>query len=126
MEFDNNKFNQTITNIQLSDACIDRWSGLRENHILMIKIVIKYIIAILLESKLVDNKEQARLEMPYNFDQEDLMKEIDSYSITENKSINRIEWEIIISKLVYYRWKGALPLVPQPLHGLMNNTKNPS
>ena len=57
LKFDNNKFNQSITNIQLGDACNDRWRGLRENHILMMKIVIKYIIAILLESKLVDKKE---------------------------------------------------------------------
>ena len=40
LEFDNNKFNQSITNIQLGDACVDRWRGLRENHILMMKIVI--------------------------------------------------------------------------------------
>ena len=45
LEFDNTKFDQTITNIQLGEACVDRWIGLRENHILMIKIVIKYIIA---------------------------------------------------------------------------------
>ena len=38
VEFDNNKFNQSITNIQLGDACVDRWRGLRENHILMRKI----------------------------------------------------------------------------------------
>ena len=48
VEFDNNKFNQSITYIQLGDACVDRWRGLRENHILMMKIVIKYIMAILL------------------------------------------------------------------------------
>ena len=40
-EFDNNKFNQTITNIQLDDACVVWWRGLREKHILMIKMVIK-------------------------------------------------------------------------------------
>ena len=67
VEFDNNKFNQSITNIQLGDACVDRWRGLRENHILKMKIVIKYIVPILLESKLVDYKEQARLEMHYDF-----------------------------------------------------------
>ena len=42
----------------------------------MIKIVTKYIIAILLENKLVDNKEQERLEKRYNFKQEDIMKDI--------------------------------------------------
>ena len=41
VELDNNKFNQSITNIQIGDACVDRWRGLRENHILMMKIVIK-------------------------------------------------------------------------------------
>ena len=30
VEFDNNKFNQSITNIQLGDACVDRWRGLGE------------------------------------------------------------------------------------------------
>ena len=86
VEFDNNEFNQTITYFQLGDACVDRWRDLRENHILRIKMDIKNIIAILLESKLVENKEQARLEMYYDFDQEDIMKEIDSYFTTENES----------------------------------------
>ena len=84
VEFDNNKFNQTITNIQLGDACVDRWRGLRENQILMMKIVLKYIIAILLESKLVDNKEQERLEKRYDFKQEDIMKDIKSSFTAEN------------------------------------------
>ena len=43
------------------------------------KTILQYIIAILLESKLVDNKEQARPETHYDFKQEDLMKEIDGY-----------------------------------------------
>ena len=43
------------------------------------KTIVKYIIAVLLESELVDNKEQARLEMHYNFNHEDIMKEIESY-----------------------------------------------
>ena len=63
LKFDNNKFYRTITNIQLGEAFVDRWRGLRENQILMIKIVIKIIIALLLESEFFDNKEQARLEM---------------------------------------------------------------
>ena len=91
VEFDNNKLNQSITNIQLGDACVDRWRGLRENHILMMKLVIKYIIAILLESKLLDNIEQARLEMHYDFDQDDKMKDIESYLTTENESTNSTE-----------------------------------
>ena len=99
MEFDNNKFNQSVTNIQLGDACVDRWRGLRVNHILMLKII-KYIIAILLESKLVDNKEQARLEMHYDFKQEDIMKDVESFFTTENESTNRTEREIIISRSI--------------------------
>ena len=91
VEFDNNKFNQSITNIQLEDACVDRWRGLRENHILMLKIVIKYIIAMLLESGLVDNREQERLEKYYNFKQEDIMKDIRGYFTAENESTNSTE-----------------------------------
>ena len=91
VELDNNKFNQSITNIHLGDACVDRWRGLRENLILMTKIIIKYIIAILLESKLVENKEQARLEMHYDFKQEDIMKNIENYFTTENESTNSTE-----------------------------------
>ena len=41
--------------------------------------IVQYIIAILLEIKVVDNKEQARLEKHYCFYHEDIMKEIDSY-----------------------------------------------
>ena len=66
-----------MTNTHLGDACVDRWRGLRDNHILMVKAVIKYIIAVLLESKLVDKKEQSRLQMHYEFNQQDIMKEID-------------------------------------------------
>ena len=55
------------------------------------KIVIKYIIAILLESKLADNKDLARLGMHYDFKQEDIMKDIESYITTENESTNSTE-----------------------------------
>ena len=41
------------------------------------KVIVHYIKAILLKSTLVDKKEQARLEMPYDFKQEDIMKEIE-------------------------------------------------
>ena len=61
---------------------------LREDHIL---IVINYIIAILLESRLVDNKEQARLEMHYDFKQEDIMKNIESYFTNGNDQSNSTE-----------------------------------
>ena len=55
------------------------------------KVFIKNIRAILLEGKLVDNKEQARLEMYYDFKQENIMKDIGSYFTTENESIIRTE-----------------------------------
>ena len=49
------------------------------------KTIVHYIIAILLESKLLDNKEQALLEMHYDFDQEDIMKDIESQFTTETE-----------------------------------------
>ena len=73
VEFDNFKFNQTITNIQLGDACVDRRRGLRENHILMMK------MAILLEGRLLDKNDQERLENHYEFKKDDIMKDIESY-----------------------------------------------
>ena len=39
--------------------------------------IVQYIIAILLQSTLVDNKEQARLEMHYDFKREDITKELE-------------------------------------------------
>ena len=48
-------------------------------------VIIQYIIAILLQSKLLDNKEKDRLEMHYSFNQEDLMKEIERVFTNENK-----------------------------------------
>ena len=39
--------------------------------------IVQYIIAILLRNMLVDNKEQARLEMHYCFKQEEITKEIE-------------------------------------------------
>ena len=41
--------------------------------------IVQYLIAILLRSTLVDNKEQARLEKHYGFKQEDITKEIESF-----------------------------------------------
>ena len=40
--------------------------------------IIKRIIVILLESKLLDHREHAQLEMHYDFNQEGIMKEIES------------------------------------------------
>ena len=46
--------------------------------------MVQYIIAILLKIILLDSKEEARLEMHYQFDQEDIMKEIKSYFTNDN------------------------------------------
>ena len=86
-EFDNSKFNQNITNIQLDEIFT---TGLKEFKEVNRKTnsfideallknkrtIVQYIIAILLRSTLVDNKEQARLEMHYGFKQEDITKKI--------------------------------------------------
>ena len=89
-EFDNNKFNQNITNIQLDDMFTTGLRGFKDVNektnsfidqalLKNKKTIVQYIIAILLENKLLDNEEQARLEMHYDFDQEDIMKDIESY-----------------------------------------------
>ena len=85
-----NKFNQIITNIQLDDLLttglkefkeVDKKTNSFIDEALLKnkKIVVQFIIAILLESKLLDNKEQARLEMHYDFEQKNVMKDIESY-----------------------------------------------
>ena len=51
-------------------------------------VMVQYIIAILLQSKLLDNKEKDRLEMHYGFNQEDIMKEIERIFTNENKQSN--------------------------------------
>ena len=48
------------------------------------KVIVQYIFAALLRRTLVDNKEQARLEMHYGFKQEDIMKEIEIFFTHEN------------------------------------------
>ena len=48
------------------------------------KVIVQYIIAIILKRTLVDNKEQARLEMHYGFKQEDKMKQIEKIFTNEN------------------------------------------
>ena len=54
-------------------------SALDEALIKNKKTKVQYIIAILLESKLVVNKEQARLEKYFDFNHEDIMNNIESY-----------------------------------------------
>ena len=50
-------------------------------------VIVQYIIAILLQSKLLDNKENDRLEMHYSFNQ-DIMKEIERIFTNEIKQSN--------------------------------------
>ena len=71
------------------------------------KIIVQYIIAIILRSTLVDNKEEARLEMHYGFKQEDIMKEIEifllmkiSKAMTESMTNPTAPSERFISQLV--------------------------
>ena len=51
-------------------------------------VIVQYTIAILLQSKLLDNKEKDRLEMHYSFNQEDIMKERERIFTNENKQSN--------------------------------------
>ena len=41
--------------------------------------MVEYIVAILLENKLINNKEQARLEMHHDFNHKDIMRDTYSY-----------------------------------------------
>ena len=84
-EFDNSKFNQKITNIHLDDIFTNGLREMEEYNKSIKKVIVQYIIAILLRSSLVDNKEQARLEMYYVFKQEDITKEIERIFTNENK-----------------------------------------
>ena len=76
-EFDNNKFNQNITNIHLDEMFTNGLREMKEYNKSLRGVIVQYIIAILLQSKLLDNKEKDRLEMHYSFNQEDIMKEIE-------------------------------------------------
>ena len=87
-EFDNNKFHQNITNIQLDDLFT---TGLKEFKEIIKKpnsfideaflknkrTIVQYIIAILLRSTLIDNKEQERLEKHYGFKQAEITNELE-------------------------------------------------
>ena len=101
-EFDNNKFSQNITNIQLDERFTTGLKQFKEVNkktnsfidealLKNKRTIVQYIIAILLRSTLLDNKEKDRLEMHYGFKQEDKTKEIESYFTTENESTNSTE-----------------------------------
>ena len=87
-EFDNNKFNQNITNIHLDEMFTNGLREMKEYNKSLRGVIVQYIIAILLQSKLLDNKEKDRLEMHYSFNQEDIMKEIERIFANENKQSN--------------------------------------
>ena len=76
-EFDNNKFNQNITNIHLDDMFTNGLREMKEFNKSLRKVIVQYIIAILLQSKLLYNKEQEKLKKHYGFKQEEIMKEIE-------------------------------------------------
>ena len=84
-DFDNNKFNQNITDIHLVDMFTNGLREMKEYNKSLRKVIVQYIIAILLQSVSVDNKEKARLEMHYGFKQEDITKEIERIFTNENK-----------------------------------------
>ena len=65
-EFDNNKFNQNITNIHLDETFTNGLREMKEYNKSLRGVIVQYIIAILLQSKLLDNKEKDRLEMHYS------------------------------------------------------------
>ena len=75
-EFNNNKFNQNITNIHLDYMSTNGLRETKEYNKSLRKVIVQHRFAILLRSTLVDNEEQARLEMHFGFKQEDIMKEI--------------------------------------------------
>ena len=87
-EFDNNKFNQNITNIHLDEMFTNGLREMKEYNKSLRGVIVQYIIAILLQSRLLDNKEKDRLEMHYSFNQEDIMKEIERIFTNENKQSN--------------------------------------
>ena len=74
-EFDNNWFNQNITNTHFDDMFTNGLREMKEYNKSLREVIVHYLIAILLRSTLVDNKEKARLEIYYGFKQEDIMKE---------------------------------------------------
>ena len=87
-EIDNNKFNQNITNIHLDEMFTNGLREMKEYNKSLRGVIVQYIIAILLQSNIIDNKEKVRLEMHYSFNQEDIMREIERIFTNENKQSN--------------------------------------
>ena len=103
-ELDNNKFNQNITMIHLDEMFANGLREMKEYNKSLRGVIVQCINAILLQSKLLDNKEKGRLEMHHSFNQEDIMKEIERIFANENKQSNdqsnSTEREITISRFV--------------------------
>ena len=79
--------NQNVTNIQLGVSFTCGLRKLREDNGLLNEIasqiretIVQYIIATL-ESKLIDNKDEARPEMNIDIVQRDIMKENEGYFV---------------------------------------------
>ena len=66
-DLDNNMFNQNITHIHLDDMFTNGLREMKEYNKSLRKVIVQYIIAILLQNTLVDNKEKARLEVHNDF-----------------------------------------------------------
>ena len=88
LEIDNNRFHRNITNIQLDEMFTTGLKKFKEVNkktnsfidealLKNKRTIVQYIIAILLRSTLLDNKEQESLEKHYGFKQEDITKEIE-------------------------------------------------
>ena len=67
-EFDNNKINQNITNIHLDEMFTNGLREMKEYNKSLRGVIVQYIIGILLQSMLLDNKEKDRLEMHYSYE----------------------------------------------------------
>ena len=62
-------FNQNISNIHLDEMFTNGLREMKEYNKSLRAVIVQYIIAILLQSKLPDNKEKDRLEMHCSFNQ---------------------------------------------------------
>ena len=87
-EFDNNKFNQNITIIHLDEMFTNGLREMKEYNKSIRGVIVQYIIAMLLQNKLIDNKEKDRLEMHYSFNQKYIRKEIERIFTNEKKQSN--------------------------------------
>ena len=87
-EIDNNKFNQNIIKIHLDEMFTNGLREMKEYNKSARGVIVQYIIAKLLQSKLLDNNEKDRLEMHYSFNEEDVKKEIERIFTNENKQSN--------------------------------------